>query len=349
MKTRNVIFCLLMAATVLHAAPGLSTPKFDEVYRLLGTNLTGVTPDELNRAAVQGLLDQLAPRVALESTRDDGQSPGFNLAPLAQTRVFDQSFVYFRLASVNSKLPGAFRDAYRAVNTTNGGKIKGIVLDMRFADGADYQAAAKTADCFINSDEPLLDWQEGSARASKKNDAILTPVAILINSKTSGAAEALAAVLREAGVGLTVGSATAGQASVYKEFSLNNGDKLRVAVAGVLVGNGKALTNRVAPDIAVDGNLQDEKAYLRDPYQELHPAELAQADSGTRVAAPPKPRFNEAELVREHKAGLDADDESDEASPIATEPGPPVVADPALARALELLKSLAVVEPNRPG
>jgi carboxyl-terminal processing protease len=303
----------------------------------------------LNRAAVQGLLERLAPRVTLVSAPADGQYSPSNPAPLAQTRVFDQSFAYFRVASVNNKLPGAFRDAYRAIKQTNGGKIRGVVLDLRFGDGADYKAAANTADCFINSDQPLLDWQQGSATASKKTDAILAPVAILINSQTTGAAEALAAVLREAGVGLILGSVTAGQASVFKEFPLSNGDKLRVAVAGVIVGEGKALTNGVAPDIEIKTSLQDERAYLQDPYKDLQPAELAQAGTGTNSPPEPRPRFNEAELVREHSAGEDADNESEDAGPMLAEPAPSAVADPTLARALDLLKSLAVMEPNRPG
>ncbi len=349
MKTRNLILCLFLAAMVSRADSGNSVPRFDEVYQVLGANLAGVTADGLNRAAVQGLLDQLAPRVTLLSASAGGQSADSNSAPLAQARVFDRSFAYIRVASVNSKLPGAFRDAYRVINQTNSGKIKGIVLDLRFADGDDYQAAAMTADCFLNSDQPLLDWQQGSARASKKTDAIQAPVAILINSQTTGAAETVAAALREAGVGLILGSTTAGQANVYKDFPLSNGDKLRVAVAGVIVGVGKALTNGVAPDIAVDTSLQDEKAYLQDPYKDLHPAELAQADAGTNASAEPRPRFNEAELVREHKSGQDEGNQSDDAAPVRAAPLPHVVADPTLARALDLLKGLAVAQPGRPG
>jgi hypothetical protein len=348
MKTSTLISCLFLAATVCRAASGDSSPKFDEIYQVLGANLAGVTPGELNHDAVQGLLDQLSPRVTLVSASAAGQSDASNFAALAQARVFDQSFAYIRVASVNSKLLDSFRDAYRGMNQTNGGKIKGIVLDLRFAGGADYEAAAKTADCFVNSDQPLLDWQQGSARASKKSDAILTPVAILINSQTTGAAEALAAALREAGVGLILGSTTAGQAVVFKEFPLSNGDKLRVAVAGVIVGEGKALTNGVTPDIAVDVNLQDERAYLQDPYRDLHPTEVAQAAGGKNGAAEPRPRFNEAELVREHKNGEETYDVSDEVSPVLAGPAPPAMADPTLARGLDLLKSLAVIEPNRP-
>ena len=56
--------------------------------------------------------------------------------------------------------------------------------------------------------------------------------------------------------------------------------------------------------------------------------------------------FNEAELVREHKAGENPDDE--DAAKHPPEPKVPIVSDPALARALDLLKGLAVVRQNRP-
>ena len=97
------------------------------------------------------------------------------------------------------------------------------------------------------------------ARATRKDDAILVPVAILVNSQTSGAAEALAAVMREGAVGLIVGATTAGQASVFKEFPLSNGQKLRVAVARVSLAGGAALTQGIVPDIPVEANLADEE------------------------------------------------------------------------------------------
>ncbi|HEX4119491.1 MAG TPA: S41 family peptidase [Verrucomicrobiae bacterium] len=344
MKTRTLFFCLFLAASVLHGESTNALPTFQEIFRVVSTNLGVITSDRLDRAAAQGLLDELAPQVSLAS-----QSKASGLAPLAQTRMFDKGFAYFRVGSVNSKLPGAFRSMYRTMMDTNGGKIRGIVLDLRFAGGTDYAAAAKTADCFLDSDEPLLDWREGSAKATKKTDAILVPVAILINSDTTGAAEALAAVLRETGVGLILGGPTAGGARVFREFPLSDGDKLRVAVGNVSVGEGKPLTGGVAPDIAVESNLQDEKAYLQDPYKDLHAAPLAQADSSTNPPVAARPRFNEKELVREHSAGEDTDEGGDEVGAGPAEPEPPVVADPVLARALDLLKGLAVIQPNRPG
>jgi hypothetical protein len=329
--------------TELKNVPIQTTPSFEEVYQLLSTNLEGVSAAELNNTAVQGLIHQLEPRVSLVSAEAGSSSA----APLAEERVFDGSYAYFRVGSVTSNLPAAFRAAYQRMSETNKSKLRGLVLDLRFADGFDYAAAAKLADCFLSSDHPLLDWQTASARATLKADAITLPVAILVNAQTAGAAEALAAVLRDNDVGLILGGQTAGQASVFKEFSLRDGGKLRVAVAPVSFGAGKPLPHGVTPDIAINTSQEDERAYLHAPYKILHPPPVAKADAAAK-AAEEQPRLNEVELIREHRAGNDANEPSARNAIDQPEPAP-LVADPALARALDLLKGLAVVQPNRPG
>jgi Peptidase family S41 len=315
--------------------------EFHEVYQILSTNLEGVTANELDHAAVVGLVHELGPRVGLVTAGAENSA----ISALAEARVFDNAFAYFRVASVTSTLPDAFRTAYKQMTETNKSKIKGLVLDLRFADGFDYAAAAKLADCFLSSEHPLLDWQSGSAHATLKSDAITIPVTILINSQTVGAAEALAAALRDTDVGLVLGSQTAGQANIFKEFPLYDGSKLRVAVGHVSFGSGKPLTNGLVPDIAIETSLEDQRSYLQDPYKVLHPPLLSKTENAKAMLD--QPRMNEVELIREHNSGEDrsgADVRLSDA-PATT----PAVADPALARALDLLKGLAVVQPNRSG
>jgi len=343
MKTRNLIICIFLATGISRADPVLSMPNFQELCQILGTNLAGINAGELDRAAVQGLVHQLGPRVSLEEA-DAGSSSAF---PVAEARVFDDSFAYFRVASVTANLPEAFRAAYHEMSVTNKSKIKGLVLDLRFAGGYDYAAAAKLADSFLSSDHPLLNWQTGSAHATLKADAITIPVAILVNSETAGAGEALAAVLRDNEVGLVLGGQTVGQASIFKEFPLRDGSKLRVAVAPVSFGAGKTLPHGVTPDIAVNTSLEDERAYLQDPFKILHPSLIAKMDAAAKAFAD-EPRMNEVELIREHRDGDAPDQTPARNTPVVAEPAL-VVADPALARALDLLIGLAVVQPTRPG
>jgi hypothetical protein len=67
---------------------------------------------------------------------------------------------------------------------------------------------------------------------------------------------------------------------------------------------------------------------------------LANEPNGTNRAVR-RPRFNEAELVRERRDGVALD--TDASAEKEVEPDKPVVQDPVLARALDLLKGLAVV------
>jgi len=339
----KVVAVVPLADGTFGADPAHSMPNFQEVCQVLSTNLQGVNADELDRAAVQGLIHELEPRVSLVAA-DAGSS---YTAPLAEARVFDESFAYLRVADVTAKLPEAFRAAYLQITETNKSKIKGLVLDLRFAGGFDYAAAAKLADSFLSSDHPLLDWQTGSAHATLKADAITVPVAILVNARTVGAAEALAAVLRDSEVGLILGGQTAGQASIFREFPLRDGGKLRVAVAPVSFGAGKTLPHGVTPDIAIDPNLEDERSYLQDPFKVLRTPPAAKMDAAARAFAE-EPRMNEVELIREHRDGAVPDQTPIRNMPDVAQP-PPVIADPALARALDLLIGLAVVQPNRPG
>ncbi|MGD0814240.1 MAG: S41 family peptidase [Verrucomicrobiota bacterium] len=356
MNSRNIVLCFILAATVGHAAAAGTPPKFDEVYQLLRSNLDGVSQADLDRAAVKGLVEQFPGQVTLEGSNGAAIPPAAN--PLSKVAVYDDSYAYLRIASVEAGLAERLRAAWQDVVRTNKSKIKGVILDLRFAGGNDYAAAAAVADCFLNSEQPLLDWGTGSAHATLKTNTIAGPVAILVNSQTAGSAEALAASLREADIGLILGGSTAGKANIFKDFSLSNGEKLRIASSEIKLGNGTALARSMKPDIAVEESLADERAYLEDPYKILHPPAPSKnqsaADSNLSTTnEPPHHPTNEAELVRERRTGESQDEDSVATSSqiIAApeEPAAPVIADAALARALDLLKGLAVIQQSRPG
>src|SRR5207248_2950745 len=52
-------------AAAMQAATTNDAPDFKEVYDLVRTHLPGMTESELNRAAVQGLVSNLSPRLSL--------------------------------------------------------------------------------------------------------------------------------------------------------------------------------------------------------------------------------------------------------------------------------------------
>jgi hypothetical protein len=334
------------------AAPDREAFDFREVYELLKTNLAGATEAELNQAAVRGLLDQLSAKVSIvgEPSRV-ALDTGTNVPVTAA--LFDRNYGYFRIHRLADGTTGEFQTTLDRLRSTN--VLKGLVLDLRFTGGQDYSAAVAVADRFLGAAQPLIDWGEGWKHSTAKTNPITLPVAVLVNRKTTGAAEALAGILRHREVGLLIGTNTAGQASMAREFSLKSGQRLRLAIAPVKVADGRELPfTGIKPDIEVEVSPEDELAWYEDAYKT--PSKPARGGTvstsdpaaGTTNRAPRR-RLNEAELVRMNREGQSTDRDL----PLTNAPGGtfeppvPVVNDPALARALDLLKGLAVVQQFR--
>ena len=319
--------------------------QFQELYDLLKANLTGVTAGELEDAAVSGLVKQLGPRVSFvgETSADT------NAAPMLTSAVLDRHYAYVRIGRVATGLDKEFTNAVQRLFSTN--KIKGLVLDLRFASGQDYAAAVGVADQFFAAEQKLIDWGEDWKISTSKPEAIVKPVALLVNRQTSGAAEALAGMLRLSDIGLLIGTNTAGQASKFKEFALKNGRRVRVAIAPVKVANDKELpASGLKPDIQVDVSPDDELAWFQDAYRLLpKPGRLASGTNSMNLQVTNRPlrRLNEAELVRLRREGLMPEGEQPTVPSRRTEPAAPIIHDPALARAVDLLKGLAVVQQFR--
>ena len=116
---------------------------------------------------------------------------------------------------------------------------------------------------------------------------------------------------------------------------------------------GSALSaSGLKPDISVEVTSEEERAYYADSFVVLPKSDLVASANLTLSNAPAstnrlsrRPRLNEAELVRERRDGATRD--LDSLNPRDTEMDKKLVHDPVLARALDLLKGLAVVRQSR--
>jgi len=351
---RSLILCsiFLLAALGDSRAASKDTLNFGEVYELLKANLAGVGEGELNDAAVRGLLEQLSTKVVLVGGSSNATNDTSSSSMLSSD-IFDGHFGYIRVNHLAAGIEREFRATYQQLLATN--TLKGLVVDLRFTGGQDYGAAVALADLFLAAEQPLVDWGEGWKKSSAKTNAIGLPVAMLVNRMTTGAAEALAGMLRHRDVGLLIGTNTAGQASMAKEFTLKTGQRLRIAVAPLKVGDNKELPfSGIKPDIEVAVDPQDELAWLDDAYKVLaKSSDVTAGSTNDNVVATtnraPRRRLNEADLVRMSREGQlkDGFPPSENVAARTIDPAPQVVNDPALARALDLLKGLAVVQQFR--
>ncbi len=328
-------------------------PEFREVYDLLRTHLVGVSEAELNQKAVEGLLQQFKSRVLMEG---EGAAPGAHVAAgaLAATNVFENAYGYVRVGAVEIGLKEGMAQTLNTFRQTNA--IKGLVIDLRFADGMNYAEAGAVADLFANGDKVLLSFGKSTVRSTEKKEAFGLPLMILVNGQTTGAAEALAGALRQATSSMLLGAPTAGRAFVYQEYALSQGSKLLLADAPVVFSDGTSIsTSGLKPDLAVAVRPEDEQAYLSDPFKMtartpvalLSAVETSASGKTGATNRAARHRINEADLVRMQKEGGGSD--TDEFV-VATGPLPQsrlLVQDPVLARALDLLKGLEVLRKTK--
>ncbi len=339
MKPLLLAACLALPLTA--AAATSTPPKFQEVLDLVRTNLGGLTPTEFERAALDAFLSQLDGRVLLDAKTSPVAATPTGPA-VSKSAVFDGIFGYVRLSHVGPKL----EDALAAEFTKLGGaeKLRGLILDLRYAGGVDQKAAARAADCFIATDRVLLTVEGEVLRATTKTNAIQLPTAILVNRHTSGAAEVLAALLRQNQVGLLIGTSTPGGMRQFKEFTLSTGQQLRIAIGETKLGDGQSLpASGLRPDIAVTVGAEEERVFYAEPYRNLGRSAVIAGGAAHGQDSPA--RLNEAELIRRMKEG-----QNPETAPVITTPSvaTPQVRDPALARALDLLKGLSAVRAAKP-
>jgi hypothetical protein len=341
----------LLAGALNGRAATNASPDFKEVYDLIRAHVAGAGDVDLNRAAVNGLLKELGPKASLVTgSAEAGATVVTQL--VSKALMFEGEIAYLRVARVSDGLAAELRAAYQQLSASN--TLKGAVLDLRFADGADYPAAVAAAELFSLKKPAALDWGKGAQETKSGNELISVPLVVLVNGQTSAAAETLAAMLREAGAGLILGNPTAGSALLSQDFPLSNGATLRVATTAVKLNGGEL--PQIHPDIEVAVSARDEQTFFADAYFVLPRtnapvAGLASTNKAMGMnASGPRVRLTEAGLVRAHKQGLNPDDEEGMAlsQPRENKPAAPVVNDPVLARALDLLKGLAIMRQARP-
>jgi hypothetical protein len=204
--------------------------------------------------------------------------------------------LYWRLASFAPKTTWLDLGAQLQ---QGGESMSGIVLDLRSNLAPDdYVGAAQVLDLFASSDTTLSQFLTNQAQGSGMHP-FQSPIVVLTNNETNGAAEALAACLQADGA-LIVGRATAGKMGVFEDYKLQSGQILRYFASPLLsVNTGgmfklrhslPAWNQPVVPDISVSVDDQIEKSALA-LIRDNHLSEVIQESSERH-------RMSEAELVQ---------------------------------------------------
>jgi len=189
---------------------------------------------------------------------------------------------------------GSAEAALAAVKAAAGCGAARLVIDLRDNQGGVPAEAAAVLKAFAPAPGPLLELRSRHAEyaalygAEARGRYAGLKLAVLVNARTSMAAEVFALALREKAGAALIGGKTAGSVSLTRAFALGDGRGLRLTVARLLPPSGTDLEGAgVAPDAAAGeagGMVWDnsrEVTLLRDPAW-LTALELPAADSSRR-------------------------------------------------------------------
>jgi hypothetical protein len=238
----------------------------EEIVGILKTNYVDhekLDVQALETATLNGLLDSLGRGVKILKTKPapprDATAAQTNRNPLARAEVIDPEIGYVRIGDLQ---PASVRALDEELKKFAEGKVNGYILDLRFADGMNYEAATKVASRFLEGKNELFTVKRASGESPTYSSMPLVqepaaglgdaPLILLVNEQTSGSAEALADALRSQHRGIVIGNPTAGRAAATDIIQLTDGRWLQVATAKVVMADGTSpFPNGLEPDVTV--------------------------------------------------------------------------------------------------
>ncbi|HFE32809.1 MAG TPA: S41 family peptidase, partial [Gammaproteobacteria bacterium] len=170
-------------------------------------------------------------------------------------RNLEDGFGYLRISQFQSHTGENLADAIDKLKEENGGKLKGLVLDLRNNPGGVLNAAVEVSDAFL--DKGLIVYTKGRIRDSdmKFNATPRTlldgaPLVVLVNGGSASASEIVAGALQDHKRALIVGTRTFGKGSVQTILPLNNNTALKLTTARYYTPSGRSIqAEGIEPDI----------------------------------------------------------------------------------------------------
>ena len=220
-----------------------------------------------------------------------------------RSRMLEPGYGYIRLSQFQADTAADFEKHLARLQAQAGGKLSGLVIDLRSNPGGLLTSAVQIADDLLESGKivstkgrvPISDAEFGATPGDRLGGA---PVVVLVDAGSASASEVLAGALHDNKRARVVGSRTFGKGSVQTVLPLDNGDSVKLTTARYYTPSGKSIQALgIVPDLV----LQPDK-----------PAQLL----------PGQPRYSEATLAGHlrgegDEAGDNAGDVLDGDAPIA--------------------------------
>jgi carboxyl-terminal processing protease len=233
----------------------------DELLSIDGRDARGLDVDE----AVRRMRGAPGSRVRVVLQRR-GQSDPLRIEMVrevvhvssVESHAMEGGIGYLNIRSFQERSSDEVSRALDELTRSAGGRLRGLVLDLRNDPGGLLDEAIFIADEFINegvivSTRGRNGAAQDEARAHSAGTRPDFPMVVLVNEYTASAAEILAGALQDHHRATLVGTRTFGKGSVQTVIDLPDGGALKVTIARYFTPSGRSIQAQgIAPDVQVE-------------------------------------------------------------------------------------------------
>jgi carboxyl-terminal processing protease len=169
--------------------------------------------------------------------------------------MLEPGYGYLRISQFSETTGPDTLAAIRALENESGGKLRGLVLDLRNNPGGVLDAAVEVSDAFLE-DGTIVSAEGRSAESRFRMEAMEgdlargAPIAVLVNEGSASAAEIVAGALRDNGRAKLLGQKTFGKGSVQTVLPLEDGQALKLTTSRYFTPSGVSIHERgIEPDV----------------------------------------------------------------------------------------------------
>jgi len=195
------------------------------------------------------------------------------------------NIAYIRITTFNEQTDVGLNNAMKNLKQQAGGKLLGVVLDLRNDPGGLLDQAVAVADAFLEKGEIVSTRGRRSEDAQRYNArpgdiAAGLPVAVLINGGSASASEIVAGALQDHHRAILLGTRSFGKGSVQTIIPLPGHGAMRLTTARYYTPSGRSIQAKgIDPDIVVEA-AKIEKTPEKGEAKVATASDLKRDDSG---------------------------------------------------------------------
>ena len=173
-------------------------------------------------------------------------------------RLLEEAFGYIRISQFQSHTTDDMLKAISRLKKESGGRLKGLVIDLRNNPGGVLNSAVSVSDAFLTGG--LIVYTQGRLEDSQlqfkaASDDVLNgaPIVVLVNEGSASASEIVAGALQDHKRAVIMGKQTFGKGSVQTIVPIKGNTAVKITTARYYTPSGRSIqAEGIKPDILLE-------------------------------------------------------------------------------------------------